>query len=470
MDRYAEFKSKVDAAAIELGKLSKAKPVKIISHIDADGISACAVLIKTLKNANLAYSVTTVKQLTKGVLYDLSHDNYETFFFTDLGSGQLNDIVTLLKGKKVFILDHHRFDNDSPEIVHVNPEMFGISGSTELSGAGVAYFFYKAVTGKTAVAHIAVVGAIGDMQEDNGFTGLNKEILDDAVNTKQIEIKTGLRIFGLNSKPLYKALQYSTWPAIPGISGSESGAIQFLQELGINPKYRDSWRMFSQLTDAEVKKLSSGIIIKRFGKDKPEDIFGPIYTVIGEEDGPTKDAREYATLLNSCGRLDKASVGLGTCLGDKNSKLKALAAMKDYKRELVNALTWFEKNKSARNGKVIEKDNVVILNAGSEIRDTVIGTLASIISKSNWYKDGTCILSMARNLEDETTKLSLRMAGPETDADLKQLMKLAVLSVNGDCGGHKKAAGGRISQDKEEEFIKNAVEVFSKVSVEEKIL
>jgi len=79
------------------------------------------------------------------------------------------------------------------------------------------------------------------------------------------------------------------------------------------------------------------------------------------------------------------------------------------------------------------------------------------------------ILSMARNPEDDTTKLSLRIVGNENDIDLKQVLKLMVLSVKGDYGGHKRAAGGRIPQDMEEEFIKNAIDVLGKVAIEEKI-
>ena len=420
-----------------------------------------------LKRESMNYVISIVQQLKEKILQKLVEEDYETFFFTDIGSGQIKDIRALLKGKKIFIFDHHKIEEDDKNIVHVNPELFNLSGSTEISGAGVSYLFYKALTAKKNMAHIAVVGAIGDVQENNGFLKLNNEILEDAKKNKLLEVKKGLRIFGLNTKPLYKALQFSTWPVIPGVTGSESGSIQFLQELGINPKYRNKWRMFSQLTEREIKKLTSGIIVRRFEKDRPEDVFGPIYILINEQEGPTKEAREYATLLNACGRLDKASFGLGACLGDEQSKLKAITVLKNYKKELVNALNWFERNRGTTN--IIESEGVVIINAKSAIRDTLIGTIASILSKSNRYREGTCILSMARNPEDDTTKLSLRIVGNENDIDLKQVLKLMVLSVKGDYGGHKRAAGGRIPQDMEEEFIKNAIDVLGKVAIEEKI-
>jgi RecJ-like exonuclease len=468
MENYAEFKNRLELAVSEFRKLGKEKPVRVISHMDADGISACSILLKALRHENILYSVTIVKQLTKGVLYDLSHENYDAFFFADIGSGQLKDLKNVLGAKKVFIFDHHKIESDDPDIIHVNPELFGISGSTEISGSGVVYFFYKALTGKKNMAHIAVIGAIGDVQEDYGFSKLNTEIVEDAKASNSIEIKKGLRIFGLNTKPLYKALQFSTWPMIPGVSGSESSAVQFLQELGINPKQRNKWRMFSQLTEKEVQKLAAGIVMKRANKENPEDVFGPIYNIVNEpDDSPTKDAREYATLLNACGRLDKASFALGTCLGDEKSKMRAISVLKTYKRELVNALNWFEKNKKTE--RIIENDGIVIINAKADIRDTLIGTLASIISKSHRYRSNTFVLAMARNTEDDTTKISLRIAGGAHDIDLRQILKLMVLSVDGSCGGHKRAAGGRIAQEKEQEFIKNAKQVLEKAAIEEKI-
>ena len=52
----------------------------------------------------------------------------------------------------------------------MNPHLFDIDGSTEISGAGVVYLFCKALDGKNKdMAHIAIVGAIGDIQEDKGF-------------------------------------------------------------------------------------------------------------------------------------------------------------------------------------------------------------------------------------------------------------------------------------------------------------
>ncbi len=44
------------------------------------------------------------------------------------------------------------------------------------------------------LAGLALVGAFGDMQYKNGFTGVNKMILDDGVESGNIEVRDDLKI------------------------------------------------------------------------------------------------------------------------------------------------------------------------------------------------------------------------------------------------------------------------------------
>ncbi len=72
-----------------------------------------------------------------------------------------------------------------------------------------------------------------------------------------------------------------------------------------------------------------------------------------EKASPLKDCKEFATLLNACGRLDMASLGIGACLGDEKSKKRALDALKIYRKEIVESLRWFENNQN--NDRLIKK-------------------------------------------------------------------------------------------------------------------
>lgn len=473
MDSYKEFRQAAAAAGERFKELDKKETIRIVSHLDADGISACAILVKTLNVLNRKYSISIIPQLDENILKGLKEEKFKNYFFTDLGSSQLESIKKYLGDRAVFILDHHEIQDEGeiPEnIVHLNPHMFGIDGSKEIAGSGVVYIFGKSLVQELGLAHIAIVGAIGDIQEDkDGFLRLNDEILQEAVESKKIKVKKGIRFFGRQTRPLHKMLEYSTDPFIPGVSGSESGAIQFLQQIGINPKIGGKWKKIIHLSNEETKKLVAGIVMRRMGENNPEDILGNIYTLVNEDkESPTRDAREFATLLNACGRLNKASLGIGTCLGDKRITQKAISNMQEYKRAIIDAMRWYNKNKESSN--VLIKDGFVIINAGENVYSTMVGTIASIISKSSEFKPGTYIMSMAR-ADNGTTKVSLRISGrPDNEGvDLRVVVNEIIRQSGGESGGHQYAAGAIISTEDEPKFMEAAQRILSKHSIEEDI-
>ena len=453
------FFKKIEQAAIKFRKINEGT-IRIVSHLDADGICACSIMIKTLKRMNKNYSVSIIHQLSEDFLKELSEESYSTYVFTDLGSGQFSLIKKYLKGKKIFILDHHQpSDGKDDNIIHVNPMLYGMDGSKDISGSGVVFLFSRALDKKNDdLAHLAVIGAIGDVQEDKGFSGINKQILEIAIKNKKIKLEKSLRLFGITTRPLHKVLEYSSDPYIPGISGSESNVIQFLHKLDIEPKQGNKWKTFNDLTEDEKKRLVSAIILERVNEENPEDVFGDLY-LLTEEDkaSPTCEAREFSTLLNSCGRMDKASLGIGVCLNDKKLKEKAIRNLDDYKKEIVKALRWFGENRKSKD--VIEKNNFIIINAKGNVLGTIIGTLASILSKSDLKNK--YILSMAR-LDAKSTKISLRYTG-DKDIDLKEIISKITEKVDGEAGGHKNAAGALIDKEKEESFIKEAENILKEL-------
>ncbi|MBR9691383.1 DHH family phosphoesterase [Candidatus Woesearchaeota archaeon] len=459
-ENYNKFYASFEKAVERFRKWDKSETIQIISHLDADGISACAILTSVLNKDNRKYVVSILPQLAKDKIEEIAGSEGRHIIFADLGSGQIKDIKELLKDKEVLILDHHQPEEaEADNITHINPHLFGIDGSKEISGAGVVYLFAKALDKENVnLAHIAVIGAIGDVQEDKGFLHLNQKIVEEAVENEKIKVKTGLRLFGMQTKPVHKVLEYSSDPYIPGVSGSESGAIQFLHQIGVEPKAENKWKKIVDLNDEEMQKLVAGIIMKRFGEENPDDVLGNIYIFPDEEEGtPTRDAKEFATLLNACGRMDKASFGIGTCLGIKKDRQKALETLSEYKRAIVQALNWYNEHKEI----MIQGDGFIVINAEDNIPATIIGTLASILSKSNGMKEGTYVLSLAR-ADDNMTKISLRISGLRNqDIDLRDILKEIVDEIGGEAGGHQYAAGALIDNETEQEFLKAAEKILS---------
>ena len=260
------FEAALNRAATSFKQINRTKTIKLVSNLDADGISAVSIMIRTLERLNLSYSVTILHQLKEENAKELAAENYEHYVFCDLGSGQLRVLNKHFGNKKVLVLDHHEIQGSPEEhITHINPHDFGFDGSTEISAAGVCFLFSRAVDKKNEdLAHLAVIGAIGDVQAKEGFKGLNKKILDIAVKKGRIKIEKGLRLFGLQTRSLHKLLEYSSDLGIPGVTGSESGAVQFLKRIGVDPVDKNNkWRTFNDLTEDEKKKLVAGIIMKR---------------------------------------------------------------------------------------------------------------------------------------------------------------------------------------------------------------
>jgi single-stranded-DNA-specific exonuclease len=425
--------------------------IRVISHIDADGIASAALLVQLLQDQGRKHLLSTVKQLSEEVLSQLEKEPHQYYIFSDLGSGQYTQVKEKLGEKHVIILDHHtppEKEITHKKILQVNPHLTRHSGN-EVAGAGIVYLFLRTYDSQyKKLAHIALIGALGDMQEP--FTGLNQEILQDAEQAEKIVVEKGIKFFGRETKNLHKLIQHAVF--IPGV-GDEDKALRFLHELGVNSRKNGWWRKFHDLSQEEMQKLTAGIILRRKETKHPEDILGLHYILPQEKQGTSfRTAREFSTLLNACGRLNKASLGIGACLGDEGMKRKALQYVIEYKKELMQSLRWYH---SCDDGGVSREEKCIIINAGEVIKSTLIGTLTSIIAKSPKTPPGTFVLGLAQ-ASPSTTKISLRIASRTPEQDARVILKEICMGVQGESGGHGNAAGALIESSKIEQFVTDA--------------
>jgi len=469
-ENFERFLKHIEACALEFSKIPHSETIRVVSHLDCDGITSAAIIIKALNRMNRKYALSVVQQLDEKQIYALSREDYKNFVFTDIGSGQISRLTEALSGRRIFILDHHETEGAKSErLFHINPHCFEIDGSNNISGAGVVFLFARALDQKNEdLAHLAIIGAIGDVQEENGFSEINSFILSIAEKKGKLLRKKGLRIFGTQSRPIHKLLEQSSDFVINGVTGSESGAVQFLQSIGVSPTDNNGrWRKLSALSESEMQRLVTALILARGGEENPESIKGDTYILPDEkEDSVFRDAKEFSTLLNACGRMGRASFGIGACLGDVRAKQQALNTLAEYKKEITRALRWYEANKDI----AIRGENFLVINAGGNVSPTIIGTMSSIIAKSGELKPGTLIIAMAQNY-DGTTKISARVAGNgrAPDIDLRELLKRIIGNSEGEAGGHKNAAGAVIPTSKEADFINSAISILQQMALEEKI-
>ncbi len=433
--------------AARIGKIVREakEKIAIISHYDADGICSASILYSALRQRGLKANCVFLKQLEKDSIYEISSMDADIYIFSDLGSGQLEMIENAFKGAtSVVVVDHHQPQYvEAKNVHHLNPYPFGINGSTEVSGAGMSYLLARTISaGVRNLMDLTIVGAFADMQiVNNQLTGINRLLYEDAELYGLIKKEKGLMLFGRYTKPVHKALEQSMDPYIEGISGNESAAVQFLSELGIKIKKNDgSFRRLADLNKREERKLATALVMEcaanGLSAKKISGLIGDIYKIRGKY-----EVREFATLLNACGRIGKPEVGVELCLGTRE-RVEDLYA--EYRREISSALKWVSKNK----GKFIKTEKATYILAGDNIPDTIIGTILSISMKS-------CIstpygFSFANSCNG--VKVSAR-SKPEARANLGRVVRAASERVGGEGGGHKNAAGAKIPPGREKDFI-----------------
>jgi single-stranded DNA-specific DHH superfamily exonuclease len=99
----------------------------------------------------------------------------------------------------------------------------------------------------------------------------------------------------------------------------------------------------------------------------------------------------------------------------------------------------------------IEDKNYLIINAQDKIKDTIIGTVASILSNSRDHQEGKAIIALAYN--EDKIKVSARMVG-KSGRNIREVLNSVVEITGGEVGGHPAAAGCLIEKINESNFIK----------------
>ena len=465
-------------------KIRKVDRVVVVSHIDADGITSGSIAAKALERLGIDYRVDFVKQLDAAKIEELKDENPPLVWFTDLGSG----MVHLMYGLNAVITDHHVPSALAPEVpresrrtltsffseiekntvLQLNPHLFGRDGSVDISGAGTTYLVARELDRRNVdLSALAIVGAIGDMQDTENLrlVGTNRFILAEAKEYRYVDYFIDARFFGRETRPVYKMLQYSTDPVLPTLTGDDRACRRFLRELGI-PLKDEKWRRWVDLTLEEKRRILSAlvklILSMSYGHEMAERLIGEVYVLVREESGtPLRDAKEFATLLNSCGRYMKAEIGFHVCLGDRDKYYrKALSMLNNHRRNLVEGVNL------VREIGITKRRYLGYFHAGDRINENIVGIVASMVLTEE--KDELPIIAFA-NSEDGNVKVSVRSPRSlvQKGVDFSIIMKEASEMVGGYGGGHNIAAGASIPRGKEEEFL-DIVERMIKEQVERK--
>ncbi|MBM3291654.1 DHH family phosphoesterase [Candidatus Bathyarchaeota archaeon] len=451
--------------------IEEGNPISIITHNDADGIASGSIISKTILRLGGSFKTTVEKRLDDQVLKKVLDEKPKIVVFTDFGSGYLENIGKTFNEQDVIIFDHHLITGEKPQnVTQINPLENNIDGSREIAASGVCYLFAKTVDIRNRdLANIGLIGALGDQQDkgnQKSFTGLNTFIEEEALSYGLLKKTVDLIFYGYETRPIYRALAYTTSPFIPGLSGREDNCVAFLNHISIDIKKGDKMRCLSDLTEDEKKRLFSALsnhmISQGCDSSSVHDIIGTVYTFKNEAPStPLRDGREYSSLLNACARMNRPSIGISICLGDRNESIKeAEQVVDDYRRKIGTYLDWVREK-----DRIKELSSIYFLDAGFEVDENIVGVIASILQGQGILKDLKPIISAA-NSNDGTIKISARGADAiiQHGLHLGKIMQEAAEQHQGSGGGHDVAAGAFIPQDKINEFIKSVDEIVSRQS------
>ncbi len=416
-------------------KRTKDKEILVVSHFDTDGITSAAIMIQALKRLDRKFSVKILKSLEKKFIHELpKHSQNKVILFLDLASGSFEHIKKAGL-KDVFIIDHHEITQEIPEGIEIINSWLN---NEKISGSGLTYLFCNEINPENKkFAKLAILGMIGDLMEENIET---LENFSDELLNEDIKKIRGLMIYP-STRPVNKALEYSSQPYIPGVTGDYHGVIEILREAGIEPS-KGKYKSLIEFDEEEMKKLTTSILLRN-PKAKNRKMIGDIFLL--KFFNKLEDARELSAMVNACSRLGRSDAALSFCMELSNAKKDAEGIHAKYKQHIISGLNFVSKAEK------IEGRGFVIINARDKIKDTIVGTIASILSNSPMYDEGTIITTMA--YYEDKIKVSARSVG-RNGRNVREVLDSAIKDLGGgEVGGHEFAAGCIVHKDKEKEFI-----------------
>jgi single-stranded-DNA-specific exonuclease len=438
--------------------------VSIITHLDADGIASGSIMAMALRRMGARYSVRAISDMNSSVVEKMKADSRDFYIITDLGAGWASHLRKAL-GDKWVIIDHHEITeeeiltDDDGQIL--NPWRFGIDGGREVPAGGMAYMVASALDFKNRdLSAIAVVSAVADRQDQGdkkSFFGLNAEILRTAQSLGLVSVDLDIILTGRETRPLHEALAYSLFHYIDGLTGNREACYQLLKNAGIKLKHNGGhWRVLAEFSQEEKSAIVEAVAKfvatsdKRISDILVQELIGYVYTLAREDTrSQLRDAREFSTMLNACGRRGRAGVGISICMGDRNTALSAgEELMSTYKMTLRNNIStiFSEKWRFSDDGKTI------FINGDGILEEDMLGAVSTMLS---WSPSLRGRLLFVRTLtKDGTYKFSSRKClDCKSQANLGVIMRESSKALDGAGGGHSAAAGSSIPSSALEQFI-----------------
>jgi single-stranded DNA-specific DHH superfamily exonuclease len=390
----------LEEAAAKIASYLRSKDyVEVYSHHDADGIAAAAILTVALRRADIAFRLRFLPHLKKEDV-----ERPEMSVLCDLGAS-IPDFP-----ESIVIIDHHVPYAKVP--FHINPRLEGIDGESELSAAGCAYLVANALGDNRDLAGLVMVGIIGDSQK---LSGMNQEIIGDAVGNNLIEVGKGILLPGRTTK---EQIEFAVLPYLGNLSGDGETAEKIA-----------SLCMNTASDEAYTSMLLSEIIVRSDASYHDlMSMYGESWKLLREA---VSDAYALTAVIDACGKAGRPDLGYAVAAGDMTQTEAAWETANAFRQKIIA---------SAASAKPVA-ENAWMTDDASTASD-----VADIFVRST--KKPVVVLARAETY----LKVSAR-APAGCNVDFEQLMKTSAEKFGGAGGGHKTRAGGELPLACESEFI-----------------
>ncbi|MEO9319400.1 MAG: DHH family phosphoesterase [Nitrososphaera sp.] len=437
----------------------------ILTHLDADGIGAGSILASSLARLGAKFCVRIASDMNANLLASIKNESHDFVIVTDLGGGWSGEIRNAFSGN-CLIFDHHQISEEEKltddENMIFNPWKVDIDGSVEISSGGLCYLVATRLDQiNRDLSPLAIVTAVADRQdqgEKRSLLGINEEILKQAQSSGLVNADLDILVAGRETRPCHESLAYTSFPYIHGLTWHPDACYNLLTKAGIKLRDGSRWRTPSELSQEE-KSAFIDAIARHIGVSGAEaggiinELIGRVYT-LNNEDARTqlRDAREFGTLLNACGRIGKAGVGVAVCLGDRNNMLsEAERASQSYRSTLKSYLTAIFADK----WRITDSPDQVFVHGDGLVASDMLGAVSSVLSGSALMAGKLIFLRTVSSDDPEYFKFSCRKGGSNAPrVNLGLIMRHCAARAGGTGGGHPAAAGCRIPSNSVAEFSK----------------
>lgn len=408
---------------------------RVFSHNDADGIGAASVLTSMLVRAGKGSQTTNLKSFDLPSIQASLVKGVDLLIVADMGSSNLTALESL--GTKVIVLDHHRPEKDSENVIHLNPSVFKVDGARYACASTLSMLLAVTVDESNwNLLPMAFAGMVGDRQDLQGLIGVNAHLYNEGSGRNLVQEKKGSL---LPPGPVGDGLMRTTHPFIRGVSGDPQGIARLLQEA--NVRAESTW---DGLDEGGRRRLSSLISLRLLEQGcslgSLEDELAPDYFF------PQDNSRAYqlTRLINACGRVEETSLGLAMLLGVKEARERAETLVREYDEMLLNAA-----KRTAERG--ISKE-VAIQHFESPHRE-VSSELCGLVMQWVGDQDKATICLTRMDKEFKVSSRGTRKLVDMDGLDLSVAMRDAAASVGGVGGGHNIASGATIPLGKDIDFL-----------------